>query len=66
MTMPISATKNKMTINTYKILFVPAECKKDIVDLFVLSSMTILAYFTCFSTGERFFFLASYLIFQFL
>lgn len=68
MTMPISATKNKMTINTYKILFVPAECKKDsaINMRLVLSSMTILAYFTCFSTGERFFFLASYLIFQFL
>lgn len=29
MTMPISATKNKMTMNTYKILFVPVRYKKD-------------------------------------
>lgn len=66
MTMPISATKNKMTINTYKILFVPAGCNKDsaINVQLVLSSMTVLAHFTCFSTGEVFFF-PSYLIFSF-
>lgn len=67
MTMPISATKNKMTINTYKILFVPAGCNKDstINVQLVLSSMTILAHFTCFSTGQVVFFFPFYLIFSF-
>lgn len=64
--MPISATKNKMAINTYKILFVPAGCEKDsAVNMqLALSSMKILAHFTCFLTGGGF---SSFLFdFQFL
>lgn len=63
--MPISATKNKMTINTYKILFVPADVKKIVPSTCSLHSAVRQSLLVLPAFPQERGFLPSYLIFSF-